>query len=217
MKLMVKTKEGWKSLKKVLVVDDTKNIRMLLTTCLELKGYKVLTAENGNSAIDIVNIEKNSIDIIFLDIRMPEMNGTEVLKIIRGIGVNCPVIIMTAYATVKNAIDCTKLGAVAYLQKPFSPDRVSSVLEEVLISYVPYRENPNDLEQHVINIILNSKTLLNDGKFEKAHNALLEALSINPYNKEVYYLISITNEKMKKFEKAKLFNDIYKLFNDSHV
>src|SRR5471030_2230356 len=113
-------------MKKVLVVDDTKNIRMLLTTCLELKDYKVLTAEDGKSAIDIVKAEKNSIDIIFLDIRMPEMNGTEVLKIIRGLGVKCPVIIMTAYATVKNAVDCTKLGAVAYLQKPFSPDRVSS-------------------------------------------------------------------------------------------
>ena len=101
-------------MKKVLVIDDTKNIRMLLTTCLELKGYKVLTADSGKSAIDILKEEKQSIDIIFLDIRMPEMSGTEVLKIIRDMGFNCPVIIMTAFATVKNAVDCTKLGAAAY-------------------------------------------------------------------------------------------------------
>ena len=100
-------------MKKVLVIDDTKNIRMLLTTCLELKGYEVLTADSGKSAIDILKEEKSSINVIFLDIRMPEMNGTEVLKIIRDMGFNCPVIIMTAYATVKNAVDCTKLGATA--------------------------------------------------------------------------------------------------------
>ena len=199
-------------MKKVLVVDDTKNIRMLLTTCLELKGYTVLTAETGILAIDIVKEEKNNIDIIFLDIRMPVMNGTEVLKLIRDMGVICPVIIMTAYATVKNAIDCTKLGAVAYLQKPFSPDRVSSVLEEVLIS----SENNCDNLTYIgdeNNLILISKSLLTQGNFEKAHSTLKQALAINPYNKELYYLLSKTNEKLNRFKKAKLFNDIYELFN----
>jgi two-component system, OmpR family, response regulator len=203
---------GGKGLKKVLVVDDTKNIRMLLTTCLELKGYKVLTAETGLLAIDIIKEEKNNIDIIFLDIRMPIMNGTEVLKIIRDMGVICPVIIMTAYATVKNAIDCTKLGAVAYLQKPFSPDRVSSVLEEVLNSSKTYFENKSCFEEENT-LILNSKNLLEKGNFQKAHNTLKQALALNPYNKEIYYLIGKTNEKLKRHNEAKLFNDIYELFN----
>ena len=97
---------------------------------------------------------------------MPEMNGTEVLKIIRDMGVICPVIIMTAYATVKNAIDCTKLGAVAYLQKPFSPDRVSSVLEEVLTSKRSYSENPKYLEEEN-NLILKSKNFLEKESLKK--------------------------------------------------
>ena len=150
-------------MKKVLVIDDTKNIRMLLTTCLELKGYKVLTAEDGKSAIEIVQEEKDNIEIIFLDIRMPEMNGTEVLKIIREMGVKCPVIIMTAYATVKNAVDCTRLGAVAYLQKPFSPDRVSSVLNEILTSTENYSKNLTDLEEENT-LLLKSKNLLGSRK-----------------------------------------------------
>ena len=203
-------------MKKVLVVDDTKNIRMLLTTCLEIKGYKVLTAEDGKTAIDIVKEEKGSIDIIFLDIRMPEMNGTEVLKIIRDMGVICPVIIMTAYATVKNAVDCTKLGAVAYLQKPFSPGKVSSILEEILNCSESCDENSMYLEKENI-LILKSKKLLSEGKFEEAHNTLKTALAINPYNKEIYHLISETNINMKKFKEAELFNDIYKLFNDAHI
>ena len=146
-------------MKRVLVVDDTKNIRMLLTICLELKGYKVFTAEDGKSAIDIVRKEKENIDIIFLDIRMPEMNGTGVLRIIRDMGVKCPVIIMTAYATVKNAVDCTKLGAAAYLQKPFSPDRVSSILDEIFTSKENRDEKPEYLEGEE-RLIAKSKKLL---------------------------------------------------------
>jgi len=195
-------------MKKVLVVDDTKNIRMLLTTCLELKGYMVLTAEDGKSAIDIVKKEKDSINIIFLDIRMPEMNGTEVLKIIRDMGVNCPVIIMTAYATVKNAVDCTKLGAVAYLQKPFSPDRVSSVLDEIFSASELFNESIKEEDT----MIRRSKELLSDEKFEEAHNILKKALGLNPYNKEIYDLISQVNKSIGKFEEARLFKDIYKLF-----
>jgi two-component system OmpR family response regulator len=202
--------------KKVLVVDDTKNIRMLLTTCLEIKGYKVLTAEDGKSAIDIVKVEKSNIDVIFLDIRMPEMNGTEVLKTIRDLGVRCPVVIMTAYATVKNAIDCTKLGAVAYLQKPFSPDRVSSVLDEILNTSENYSDKLIDLEEEN-NLILKSKNLLAEGKFEEAHNNLKIALSLNPYNKEIYHLISEINKNINRFNEAKLFNSIYELFIASNI
>jgi len=203
-------------MKKVLVIDDTKNIRMLLTTCLELKGYKVLTAGDGKTAIDIVQKEKGNIDIIFLDIRMPEMNGTEVLKIIREMGVKCPVIIMTAYASVKNAVDCTKLGAVAYLQKPFSPDRVSSVLDEIFTSKKSFDENLIHPDEETI-LIIKSKKLFEDGKFEQAHNTLKTVLAINPYNKEIYHLISEANKNMKKFDEAKLFNAIYELFNDAHI
>jgi two-component system, OmpR family, response regulator len=203
-------------MKKVLVIDDTKNIRMLLTTCLELKGYKVLNADTGKLAIDIVKEEKDNIDIIFLDIRMPVMNGTEVLKMIRDMGVKCPVIIMTAYATVKNAVDCTRLGAAAYLQKPFSPDRVSSVLDEILANRENLSENTTYLGEENI-LILRSKNLLIEENFEEAHDTLKTALALNPYNKEIYHLIGETNKCLKKLKKAKLFNDIYELFNDAHI
>ena len=72
---------------KVLIVDDTKNIRLLLTTCLELRGYDVTTAENGKVALEILQKEKNNIDLIFLDVRMPGMSGTEVLRSFSDYGV----------------------------------------------------------------------------------------------------------------------------------
>ena len=95
-------------MKRVLVIDDTKNIRILLSTCLELRGYEVITADNGLEALNIINNTNEAIDLIFLDIRMPGISGTEVLKNIKEARMSCPVVIMTAFATVKNAIECTK-------------------------------------------------------------------------------------------------------------
>lgn len=93
-------------MKKVLVVDDAKNIRMLLTKCLELEGYQVKTATNGKDALVLFSSER--FDLAFLDIKLPELSGTEVLRRIRAQGNDTPVIVITAYPTVKNAVECTE-------------------------------------------------------------------------------------------------------------
>ena len=114
----------------VLVIDDTKNIRVLLTQCLTFEGYEVSTASCGAEALR--QLADCSFDLVFLDVRMPEVSGTEVLRQIRQMGISTPVVMMTAFGTVKNAVDCTQLGAVAYLQKPFTENKIRQVLEEVL-------------------------------------------------------------------------------------
>ncbi len=119
-------------MKKVLVVDDTKNIRILLSKCLQMENYEVKTANDGHEAVEMFSAE--SFDLAFLDIKMPYFSGTEVLKKIRDMGIMTPVIIITAYATVKNAVECTQMGAVAYLQKPFSAEKVRNVLAEAASS-----------------------------------------------------------------------------------
>lgn len=190
----------------VLIIDDTKNIRKLLTTCLEIRGYNVLTAENGNTALNILKKERNNINLIFLDIRMPELNGTEVLKYIKNMGITAPIIIMTAFATVKNAIDCTKLGAAAYLQKPFSVERINSVLDEV-ISKNSEITNEKDLIQ-------NAKKLIEENDLNKAHEMLKKALSVNPYDGEIYSLLGEVNKHMGNLKEAERFYFISKLFID---
>lgn len=197
---------------KVLIIDDTKNIRKLLTTCLELRGYVVITAENGSAALEILNQQKEDIDLIFLDIRMPGISGTEVLKNIRLMYISCPVIIMTAFATVKNAIDCTKLGAVAYLQKPFSPDRVNAVLEELNKNYK--RENQVDNnEDKVEKYIDTAKELIDKGDNEEAFKLLKLSLAIDPYIKEIYYLIAKVNENTNNSTRANQFYKIAKILD----
>ncbi len=195
-------------MKRVLVIDDTKNIRNLLSTCLEIRGYNVITADNGVEALRIIKNKDVKINLIFLDIRMPGISGTELLKNIKEEREKCPVIIMTAFATVKNAIECTKLGALVYLQKPFSTDRINSVLAEI---EEKMEENIENNEED--NLLKEAKLLLNNKENAiQAYKILKKAIGFDPYNKEVYLLISKVNKILGNEEEAKRFEKIYKLF-----
>lgn len=186
-------------MKRALVIDDTKNIRTLLTTCLEINDYKVTTAKSGHEAIEVLNTEK--FDLVFLDIKMPEISGTSVLKKMREMGIDIPVIIMTAFATIKNAVECTKLGAVAYLQKPFTAEKVKSVLNEIFSIDNSISGSIDDLEKSLKHV----RKLIKDGKNEEAYEILKKALSINPSCSEIYYLIGVIYEKNGDINQAKKF------------
>lgn len=167
-------------MKKALVVDDTKNIRALLTTCLEINGFEVTSARDGLEAIEI--FETLTFDIAFIDIKLPQLSGTEVLRRIRLKGINVPVVIMTAFASVKNAVECTKLGAVAYLQKPFTADRIKLVLREMENITATF---------NMSNYLSICKDLISSSQFDKAYSMLKNALSIDPKSCEVYELLGL--------------------------
>lgn len=190
---------------RVLVADDTKNIRILLTTCLESDGYNVITAKNGEEALDI--LKRRDVDLAFIDIKMPLLSGTEVLREIRSIGITTPVIIITAFATVKNAIECTKLGAVEYIQKPFTANRVKVVLEKMLNEQKKLNENNlSVLMDEIENLI--SKNCFSDALKR------LKKFNSDPNDPRLYLLYykiynGLGNENMaSKFLKA------YEIFRD---
>jgi two-component system, OmpR family, response regulator len=183
-------------LKRALIIDDTKNIRLLLTTCLEINNYEVVTGNNGLEAIDL--FKNNDFDLAFLDIKMPKFSGTEVLRRIREEGINTPVIIMTAFATVKNAIECTKLGAIAYLQKPFTADRVVALLEEI----------SHELNKDVNLYLSKSSELIIEGDFQQALQTLKIALVMDPESSEIYKMIADVLKAMGEVKRAKKFYEI---------
>lgn len=193
-------------MKRVLIVDDTKNIRLLLTKCLELEGYNVLTAADGQEALELFRREK--FDLAFLDIKMPQLSGTEVLKKIREQGITTPVIIITAYATIKNAVECTQMGAVAYLQKPFTSDKVRSVLNELsnmkcdVCMERNEKSNIEEIEDH-----------LQKGEYSKAILLLKAAISNEPDNAEVYLLFSKAYDGIGDTDNAEKFRNIYNILN----
>ena len=186
-------------MKKALVVDDTKNIRTLLGIYLKLNNFEVLMATNGHEALSLIDTEP--VDLIFLDIKMPEISGTEVLKRIRTKGITAPVVIMTAFATVKNAVDCTKLGAITYLQKPFTTDKIKTILAELTTEDDTSDKN---IEHQIITI----KYLINENNLEKALDTLKVVLSTDPSIPEIYELMSIVYSRQGELKKSKIFHNM---------
>ena len=193
-------------MKKVLIVDDTKNIRNLLTTCLEIEGYEATTATDGYQALILLN--ENQYDLAFIDIKMPEISGTEVLKKLREKGISTPVIIMTAFATVKNAIDCTNMGAVAYVQKPFSADKIRAVLKEF-----EDKSEKDKLDNSVEKLIFEARMLLDHKEYAKVLELSQKALSMELENSEIYYLLSRAFEGLGDTENAVRYSRFYDMFN----
>jgi len=116
---------------KLLIVDDEKNIRAHLTTFFEGCGHDVRAAEGGPQALTLLS-EEPGFDLVLTDYRMAEMNGYELLQHIKARDPDIPVILMTAYATVDNAVAAIKAGAYDYLTKPFSLDQVQHAVERAL-------------------------------------------------------------------------------------
>ena len=115
--------------KKILIVDDDKDIVKIVTTMLEGRGWDVSAAYGGHEALDSVNSAKP--DIILLDIMMPEMNGIEVLKRIKKIDPEARIIMITAFGDVESYLDSMELGAYEYINKPFETDELIDMVKKV--------------------------------------------------------------------------------------
>jgi len=117
---------------KVLVVDDEEMIRDVVSTSLKSRGYQTLKANSGKEAITFCH--QNPPDVILLDIRMPDLDGIETLRLIREIDpYNKSVVIMlTGHGDINTARQAMQLGAYDYVTKPFNLKFIHSLLEEVI-------------------------------------------------------------------------------------
>jgi two-component system response regulator AtoC len=116
------------TVRRVLVVDDEENIRLVLRTLLKRHGYEVETAPGGEEAMGLV--ESFGPDVVITDVRMPRMGGMDLLGTLRAKGNDATVIVMSAYGNLDQAIDAIKAGAYDYIQKPFKPDEVVLALRK---------------------------------------------------------------------------------------
>ena len=113
---------------KVLVVDDEEGMRHMLSILLKREGYDVSVSEDGNSALKAM--AKNQYDFILCDIKMPDMDGLQVLEEIKKRDLEVTVIMMSAYGTIETAIEAMKLGAYDYVSKPFKKDEIVLALKK---------------------------------------------------------------------------------------
>ena len=116
-------------MKKVLVIDDEPIVRISCKRTLVPEGYDVTLADSGRAGIEI--LEKDPFDLILLDLKMPDMGGIDVLKVIMERWPATKVIIVTGYSTVDTAVEALRLGAFNHIEKPFTPDSILAAVNEV--------------------------------------------------------------------------------------
>lgn len=116
------------SIEKILVIDDEELIRTFITETLTRDGYDVVTAKNGKEGIHL--FKESSYDLVFTDMKMPDLTGIDVLAKIKEISPNTMVVVITAYGSIENAVEAMRVGAFNYLIKPFSPDTIEAVVDK---------------------------------------------------------------------------------------
>jgi len=167
----------------ILIVDDEKNIRLTLSQSLELLGLPVQTAVNGEEALQ--KLGEGRFGLVFLDLKMPGMDGMEVLRRIKDNWPTVRVIIITAYGTIESAVEAMKLGAVDFVQKPFSPSEIRELATIVLerkalgeVTALDYRAWIELSNRH-----------LTDKNFAAARESISQAIAADPGQPEAYNLL----------------------------
>ncbi len=112
--------------KRVLIVDDEKNIRFTLPLALESLGLETDTARDGEEAL--AKLGEREFALILLDLKMPGIDGIEVLRRVRKIRPDIPVIMITAYGTIESSVEAMKIGAADFISKPFSPEKIRDLV-----------------------------------------------------------------------------------------
>jgi DNA-binding NtrC family response regulator len=167
----------------ILVVDDEKNIRLTISQSLEPLDMPVQTAASGEEALE--KLRNGLFGMVFLDLKMPGMDGMEVLRRIKKDWPKIRVIIITAHGTIESAVEAMKLGAVDFIQKPFSPGDIREVAKSVLERETLDKERTVDYRA----LIELTKRYITDRSFADARKTVRKAIAADPGQPEAYNLL----------------------------
>ncbi len=196
---------------KILVVDDEKGVRDFLRETLEIYGHEVMTAETA--VLGLESLEKNVYDLIISDIRMPGISGIRFLEQVRARYSQTPMILLSAYTTVEEAVYATKIGAADYITKPITPAALKEKVDGVLSGAV---KSPTAMEGNTnyYNLplkmrwdkpeaqIIKETLLAHGGHVTRAANAL-KISRMTLYNKLKKYGLEPGRELRKKLKSEK--------------
>jgi DNA-binding response OmpR family regulator len=174
--------------KSVLIVDDEKNILLTLSQSLEVLQLKTDTATNGEEAL--AKLKEKEFALILLDIRMPGMDGMEVLRQVREIRPDIRIIMISAYGTIELAVEAMKLGAVDFIQKPFSPEEVRTLVSRVLDREKLDEQRATDYGSS----IELAKKSIGNRYFDAAIEHVRKAIFLDPTRPEAFNLLGALME-----------------------
>jgi DNA-binding response OmpR family regulator len=198
------------------VVDDEKNIRLTLTQALDSSELEIDTAVNGEEALQ--KIAMNDYRILLLDLKMPGMDGMDVLKRISVSRPDIRIIIITAHGSIDSAVEAMKLGAVDFIQKPFSPSEIRSLVTSVITRETLSEEKANDYTS----FLELAKHAISDHHFNAAKVLVGKAISIDNSRPEAINLLGAlyeiggnTLEAQKYYRAAIALDSAYKPASDN--
>ncbi len=174
--------------KSALIVDDEKNIRLTLSQALEPLELDIDTAVNGEEGL--ARLREQAYDVLLLDLKMPGVDGMEVLREARESRPTTRTIIITAHGTIESAVEAMKLGAVDFIQKPFAPQEIRD-----LVSRVIEREHlaEKDAADYQSRVEL-GKRYIQEGQIDTAVEQMRAAISLEPSRPEAYNLLGALME-----------------------
>jgi len=172
----------------VLIIDDEKNIRLTLSQALKAINIETDTASDGEEWLS--KLKQKEFGLILLDLRMPEMDGMDVLRRVREIRPDIRVIILTAYGTIESAVEAMKLGAVDFIPKPFSAEEIRTLVTRVM--------DREKLDQQkgagYTSSIELAKRSIGDRHFDAAIEHVRQAISVDPGRPEAFNLLGALME-----------------------
>jgi two-component system, OmpR family, response regulator len=184
----------------ILIVDDETNVRLNYRVTLETEGYTIFEAVTGARALD--EMLGRRFDLAILDMRMPGMDGLELLAKMREIGITVPAMIVTAYSDVPHAVQAMKLGAIDFLQKPLRPEELRRIVAEILKRHAPQKEHAAEsFQSHIVA----AKRCLNLRSFAMARIHLTKALELNNKSVEAFNLAGVLAELLDDVDKARKY------------
>jgi DNA-binding NtrC family response regulator len=184
----------------ILIVDDEPNIRLMYRAALAGLGYEVFEAASAESALEQFRTRK--FEVAILDLRMPGMDGLELLAKMHSLGITTPVAFITAYGDVPNAVRAMELGAIDFLPKPPTPEQLRDVVHDILLRHsAPLNvEAIRDFDYY----LRSAKRAINLRDFARANKHLIKALDINPSSRQAINLVGVMLEMRQEYENTTL-------------
>jgi DNA-binding NtrC family response regulator len=195
-------------MKKVLIIDDDAELRSHLSAILTEAGYQTAEAASGREGIERAIAEDH--DVVLLDLIMPKMSGSDVLVELRKASPRSRIIMLTAFATIENAVDAMKRGASDYVSKPFKIDdlltRVRRVLEEARVEQCSVKGNldcilgslSNPLRRMIIQVLSKRTTV--------RLMELVRELGVEDHTKVIFHLKILKEAGMIEQDKDKIYS-----------
>jgi DNA-binding response OmpR family regulator len=191
--------------KRILIVDDEPNVRLVFRTALESVGVDLAAAEDGEAALSW--LKENKVDLVLLDLQMPRVGGMEVLARLRDSGLDVPVIIITAHGSIPDAVAAMKLGAIDFLSKPLTPDALRRAVEQVLERSSPPPRlapagEPSANVSPFVAHMREAKQAIHRRHFDDTEVHLRQAIALNPGSAEAHNLMGVLHESRGEHDES---------------